>query len=156
MTIEVIKPGALTTVQDLGRFGFQRFGVPVGGAMDEQAHRLANLLVGNAQGTAALEITMMGPSLRFTAPTLIAITGAELSPRIGEQALPRATPVLLRAGSQLDFGRRTAGLRAYLAVHGGVRGGAGDGQPVDLPARRLWRFRRARVAQGRCAAGRSG
>lgn len=119
MMIEVIKPGALTTVQDLGRFGYQRFGVPVGGAMDEQAHRLANLLVGNAQGTAALEITMMGPSLRFTETALIAITGADLSPRISEQALPRATPVLVRAGSQIDFGRRTAGLRAYLAVHGG-------------------------------------
>lgn len=120
MTIEVIKPGALTTVQDLGRFGFQRFGVPVGGAMDEQAHRLANLLVANAQGTAALEITMMGPRLRFSATALIAITGADLSPRIGEQALPLATPVLVRAGSQLDFGRRTAGLRACLAVHGGL------------------------------------
>jgi urea carboxylase len=119
MTIEVVKPGALSALQDLGRVGFQRFGVPVCGAMDEWSHRLANLLVGNAQGEATLEITLIGPSLRFSEPALIAITGAELSPRIGEQPVPQATPVLVRAGSQLDFGRRTAGVRAYLAVHGG-------------------------------------
>lgn len=119
MTIEVIKPGALSTLQDLGRNGFQHFGVPVGGVMDEWSHRVANLLVENSEREATLEITLLGPSLRFQEAALIAITGADLSPRIGERAVPREVPVLVRAGSQLDFGRRVAGARTYVAVHGG-------------------------------------
>ena len=119
MNIDVLKPGALSTLQDRGRSGFQHLGVPVSGAMDEWSHRVANLLVGNDESEATLEITLMGPSLRFGEAALIAVTGADLSPRIGEAALPRNTPVLIRAGSQLDFGKRVAGMRAYLAVHGG-------------------------------------
>lgn len=119
MTIEVIKPGVLSTLQDLGRVGFQRFGVPVGGVMDEWSHRIANLFVGNPEREATLEITLMGPSLKFTETALIAIAGADLSPRIGDRVVPQGTPVLVRAGSQLDFGRRVAGIRAYFAVHGG-------------------------------------
>ena len=119
MTIEVIKSGALSTLQDLGRVGFQHLGVPVGGVMDERSHRVANLLVGNAECEATLEITLLGPSLRFRESALIAIAGANLSPRIGEHCVPQHTPVLLRAGSQLDFGLRVFGVRSYLAVHGG-------------------------------------
>jgi len=119
MTIEVIKPGALTTLQDLGRRGFQHLGVPVGGVMDERSHRVANLLVGNSEHEATLEITLLGPSLRFQQATLIAIAGADLSACIGEHAVPLEAPVLVRAGSQLNFGRRVFGVRAYLAVHGG-------------------------------------
>lgn len=119
MNIEVVKPGVLSTLQDLGRVGFQRFGVPACGVMDEWSHRIANVLVGNPEYEATLEITLMGPSLRFAEPALIAITGADLSPCVGEHAIPQGTPVLVRAGSQLDFGRRVAGVRAYLAVHGG-------------------------------------
>jgi len=119
MNVDVIKPGVLSTLQDLGRVGFQRFGVPVCGVMDEWSHRIANLLVGNPAHEATLEVTLMGPSLRFTEAALIAITGASLSPRIGEHAVPQGTPVLVGAGSQLDFGRRVAGMRAYLAVRGG-------------------------------------
>ena len=65
MNIEVIKPGALSTFQDLGRVGFQHLGIPANGAMDERAHRIANALVGNAATNATLEITLMGPTLRF-------------------------------------------------------------------------------------------
>ncbi|HXW63898.1 MAG TPA: biotin-dependent carboxyltransferase family protein [Burkholderiaceae bacterium] len=119
MTIEVIKPGALTTLQDLGRRGFQHLGVPVGGVMDERSHRVANLLVGNSEHEATLEITLLGPSLRFQQATLIAIAGADLSACIGEHAVPLEAPVLVRAGSQLNFGRRVFGVRTYLAVHGG-------------------------------------
>jgi antagonist of KipI len=119
VSIEILKPGALTTLQDLGRRGFQHLGVPVGGAMDSRAHRAANLLAGNAEREATLEITLLGPSLRFLAPALIALAGADLSARIGEYPVPHETPVLVGAGSQLDFGRRVAGVRAYLAVHGG-------------------------------------
>ena len=119
MTIEVIKPGALSTLQDLGRRGFQHLGVPVGGVMDERSHRVANLLVGNSEHEATLEITLLGPSLRFQQATLIAIAGADLSACIGEHAVPLEAPVLVRAGSQLNFGRRVFGVRTYLAVHGG-------------------------------------
>jgi len=119
MSMRVLKPGPLSSLQDLGRHGYQRFGVIVGGVMDEWSHRVANLLVGNAPQEATLEITLMGPSLVFEQAALIAIAGADLSPRIGEAPVPQGVPVLVRAGSQLDFGRRVAGCRTYLAVHGG-------------------------------------
>jgi biotin-dependent carboxylase-like uncharacterized protein len=119
VSVRVAKPGALSTLQDLGRFGYQRFGVVVGGAMDAWSHRAANLLVGNCESEATLEITLIGPSLTFAETALIALCGADLSPRIGERPLPLGRPVLLRAGSQLDFGRRQSGCRAYLAVRGG-------------------------------------
>jgi antagonist of KipI len=119
MSIRVIKPGPLSSLQDLGRAGFQRFGVIVCGAMDEWSHRVANLLVGNLADEATLEITLMGPSLAFEETALVAILGADLSPRIGDTPVPMGRPVLVRAGSQLDFGRRAFGCRAYLAVHGG-------------------------------------
>lgn len=121
MTIQVIKPGALSTIQDLGRVGYQHLGVVVGGAMDPWSHRMANLLVGNDEQEATLEVTLMGPSLKFDATTLIAICGADLAPRIGDTALPMGRPVLVRGGSQIDFGRRQTGARAYLAVRGGYQ-----------------------------------
>ena len=119
MSVRVLKPGPLSSLQDLGRTGYQRFGVIVSGVMDEWSHRVANLLVGNDADEATLEITLMGPSLVFEASALIAICGADLSPRIGESSVPAGRPVLVRAGSQLDFGRRAFGCRAYLAIHGG-------------------------------------
>ena len=119
MSIEVLKPGPLSALQDSARAGLQRFGVITSGVMDEWSHRIANRLVGNPGDPATLEITLMGPSLLFHEPALIAIAGADLSPRVGEQAVPMERPVLLAAGSRLDFGRRAFGCRAYLAVHGG-------------------------------------
>jgi len=119
MTIQVVKPGALSTLQDLGRFGYQRYGVIVDGAMDEWAHRVANLLVGNRETEATLEITLIGPSLAFDESAVIAICGADLSPRIGDRDVPMDRPIRLRAGAVLEFGRRRAGCRAYLAVQGG-------------------------------------
>ena len=119
MSVRLAKPGALSTLQDLGRFGYQRLGVVVGGAMDAWSHRAANVLVGNRESEATLEITLIGPSLAFGETALIALCGADLSPRIGERPLPLGRPVLLRSGSQLDFGRRQSGCRAYLAVRGG-------------------------------------
>lgn len=119
MTIEVLKPGAQSQLQDMGRWGHQRFGVPVGGAMDAWSHRVANLLAGNAADEATLEIVLMGPSLRFTVPACIAICGADMSPRIGGEPVAMHRRVWVAAGAQLDFGRRMSGLRSYLAVHGG-------------------------------------
>jgi len=119
MNVHVIKPGALSTLQDLGRFGYQRYGVIVDGVMDEWSHRVANILVGNPESEATLEMTLIGPSLRFDDTALIAICGADLSPRAGEREVPMDAPVLLRAGTRLEFGRRRSGCRAYLAVNGG-------------------------------------
>ena len=120
MSLVVLKPGLLSTIQDLGRHGLQHLGVPVGGAMDSRAHRLANLLVGNDENEATLEITFGGPTLRFDATACIAITGARLAPTLNGQAIANNRPLVVRQGDILAFGQREAGLRAYLAWHGGL------------------------------------
>jgi antagonist of KipI len=88
MSLRVLKAGLLTSVQDLGRYGYQQFGVVVSGALDPFALRVANLLVGNREAEAALELTVPGPSLRFEAETMLAICGGDLSPRIDGRAVP--------------------------------------------------------------------
>ena len=119
MSIRVLRPGLFTTLQDLGRTGLQQYGVIVGGAMDPLALRIANLLVANDEGEAALEITLSGPSLVLDRDSLIAITGGELSPTIDGQPVPAWRPVWIRGGSRLDFGAKISGCRAYLSVSGG-------------------------------------
>ncbi|SAK90725.1 urea amidolyase-like protein [Caballeronia hypogeia] len=119
MSIEVVKPGALTTLQDLGRRGFQKLGVPVNGVMDERSHRLANALVGNVQSQGTLEVTLMGPTLRFTVDAVIAVTGADLDAKLNGEPLPRDRATAVSAGSELAFGKRRSGVRAYIAVRGG-------------------------------------
>ena len=120
MTLRVLSPGLLTTVQDGGRRGFGAIGVGNAGAMDIVSLRLANILASNAQDTAALEITLRGPRLRFGVDALIAITGADIEARCGGDAVPLWRPVLLRAGSELNLGGMRRGTRAYLAVAGGI------------------------------------
>lgn len=119
MSVTVLKPGILATLQDSGRHGYQHYGVPASGAMDLFSHRVANILVGNSGDEATLEITLRGPQLRFEKDALIAICGGDLSPAIGGAAVPEGKVVWVRAGSTLDFGACVAGSRAYLAVHGG-------------------------------------
>lgn len=119
MKIEVLKPGAQTQAQDLGRYGYQGLGVPVSGVMDEWSHRLANLLAGNSGDEATLEIVLTGPTLRFEAATRIAICGADLSARLDDRRLRPDRAVEVPAGGVLEFGACEAGLRAYLAVRGG-------------------------------------
>ncbi len=119
MSLEILKPGALSLLQDSGRYGWQRYVVVVGGAMDEWSHRCANALLGNEADEATLEITLMGPSLRFTQSQVIVLCGADMSARIGEQALPLNRALVVRAGAQLDFGKRVTGMRVYLGVRGG-------------------------------------
>src|SRR5438045_9410192 len=102
MTIHVVKPGALSMLQDLGRFGYQRYGVIVDGAMDEWAHRVANLLVGNAETEATLEITLVGPSLAFDDAAVIALCGGNLSPQVGDRDVPMDGTVRLRPGRVLE------------------------------------------------------
>lgn len=120
MSVHVLSPGLLTTLQDAGRLGFGAIGVSGSGAVDAVSLRLANLLVGNAQDAAALEITLRGPRLRFDADALIALAGAEIEARCGGETVPSWRPVLLRAGSELSLGGMRRGARACLAVAGGI------------------------------------
>jgi antagonist of KipI len=119
LSIKVIRPGLLSSIQDLGRYGMQKHGVIVSGAMDSFALRAANILVGNEEGEAALEITIVGPKLQFLEDSLIAICGGHLSPTVNGQTIPEWRPVLVKSGSLLSFGAVQAGCRAYLAVAGG-------------------------------------
>lgn len=119
MALEVINPGIATSLQDCGRYGFQQIGVPVCGAMDRYSHQLANALAGNQQDRATLEITLSGPTLRFTRRVVIAICGADLSPLLDQQPINMQQAIKVAAGSVLSFGRRLRGARAYLAVSGG-------------------------------------
>lgn len=116
----VVKPGMLTTVQDLGRWGFQDSGVPVAGPMDAYSHRQANHLVGNADTAAALEVTLIGPDLEFEGDVTFAIAGAEFPVKLDDWPGALQRPVAARGGSRLAFGVRSRGARAYLAVAGGL------------------------------------
>ena len=118
----VLAPGLLTTVQDLGRPGLMRYGVTPGGALDRGALILGNRLVGNEPGEAALEVTLVGPRLRFTGAAVIAVTGADLGATRDGTVLPRWTPVAVAAGDEIEFRPRAddVGARAYLCVAGGL------------------------------------
>lgn len=118
--LKVIKPGLLTTVQDLGRPGYQQYGVAVGGALDAFAARVANLIVGNDDDDALLEIAQTGPDLLFEREALVAWNGGEFDAMIGGQRLPRDRAVRVAAGETVSFGVARAGLRAWLAVAGGI------------------------------------
>jgi antagonist of KipI len=111
--IEVLRPGLFTTIQDLGRRGHRSEGVPLSGATDPFALRLANALVGNPEDAAALELTLVGPELHFQHETIVALTGADFV------AMPRWRPFKLAAGTRLNFGPARSGCRGYLAVAGG-------------------------------------
>jgi antagonist of KipI len=120
MSVQVLRPGLLTTLQDQGRHGLQHLGLCPGGAMDAVALSLANALVGNPAGEAALEVTVIGPELQFEQDTLVAVCGAEF-----KGGFPHNRPVLVPAGSRYNVGRAIRGARAYIAVAGGF-----DVEPV--------------------------
>lgn len=119
MSMVVIKPGMLSSFQDAGRHGHQPLGISVVGAMDQRAHRLANILVGNDAQTASLEITLTGPTLKFKEPCCIALSGADLSATLNGQTVALNRPLIVRPQDELAFGARKHGTRCYLAVHGG-------------------------------------
>ena len=142
----VIKPGLLTTVQDMGRWGFQSRGVPVAGPMDSYAHRLANALVGNAAESATLEVTLVGPELAFADERAVAVAGARFEVTVDGHPAPMDAPFPVFAGSRLTFGARLRGARAYVAISGGIgvmnvfgsrathvgsRMGGVDGRPLE-------------------------
>ena len=120
MSVRVVAGGLQTTVQDLGRPATQREGVPAGGAMDRIALRVGNVLVGNDDGAASLEATLIGPTLAFDHPTLVAITGADLGATIENEPLPAWHCALVQAGTTMRFGAPARGCRAYVAIAGGV------------------------------------
>ncbi len=119
--LQVVKPGLLTTVQDLGRFGHQAAGVPAAGPMDAFSHRLANQLVGNDVGDATLEVTLIGPELIVDADTTLAIAGAQFEVTCDERPVAVGASFAVTRGQRLKFGRILQGARAYLAVAGGVQ-----------------------------------
>ncbi|GGC80879.1 biotin-dependent carboxyltransferase family protein [Chelatococcus reniformis] len=120
MALEILKPGLSTTVQDLGRPGYYHLGIPLSGAMDREALIAANALVANDDGDAALEAVFMGPEIRFTADAVVAVTGAELPPKVDGVEQPTWQAFLIKAGQVLSFGFLKAGARAYIAVAGGI------------------------------------
>ena len=120
MSITILNPGLLTTVQDFGRIGYQQFGVPVSGVVDPRAMGIANILVDNPEDEAVLECTMLGPQIRFNAPNAIAITGGDLGPTIDNQAIPNYAAIRVEAGQVLRFAGLRSGCRAYIAFAGGL------------------------------------
>ncbi len=115
MGIRILKAGMMTTVQDLGRTGYQSQGFPVAGVMDVRSFRIANLLLDNPENEAVLEFTLIGPTLEFTADTLIAITGGDFQPTINGEPAPMYTAIYINKGDVLKFGSARTGSRGYVA-----------------------------------------
>ena len=120
MAIKVLKPGLATTVQDLGRPGYYHIGIPLSGGMDRHALSAANLLVGNAEGATVLEAVFMGPELEFTDDAVVAITGAELPPKVDGEPRESWISFKVKRGQKLSVDFLKKGARAYVAVAGGV------------------------------------
>jgi biotin-dependent carboxylase-like uncharacterized protein len=120
MVIRVKAPGLSTTVQDLGRPGYYHLGIPLSGAMDRFALAAANLLVGNDEGAAGLEIVFLGPELEFTSDATLAVTGAAMTPRVNGEAHENWASFTVKKGDVLSFDFLKASARAYLAVSGGI------------------------------------
>jgi biotin-dependent carboxylase-like uncharacterized protein len=119
---EVLHPGVHTTIQDLGRPGFMKYGTPASGVADRFSARVANLLVGNTPGAALLEITLFRLELLALNALAIAVTGGNLSPMVNGNPLPMWQTVFVKKGDRIVFRRRKQGFRAYLAVQGGLSG----------------------------------
>jgi antagonist of KipI len=118
--IEVRAPGLLTTVQDLGREGFGPMGVSASGAADRVALRIGNRLVGNAEGAAGLEMTLLGGTFFFQEAAVVALTGADFAPTLDNVPVPSWSTVEIRAGQTLQMGPTRTGARCYLCVRGGI------------------------------------
>lgn len=120
MSITVLSPGLMTTVQDLGRTGYQQYGVPVSGVMDPHSAALANILAGNPEGEAVLECTMLGPRLRFDRDNCFAVTGGDLGAALDGQPVPNGQADRAKAGQVLSFSAPRSGCRAFIAFTGGL------------------------------------
>ncbi|WP_033962062.1 biotin-dependent carboxyltransferase family protein [Psychroserpens jangbogonensis] len=119
--VEVLKTGFYDTVQDIGRFGVQEYGVPCSGAMDLYSAKVANTALGNSITEAVLEIMIIGPKLKFQCTTEIVLSGADLSPKLNSKPIKMNTRIRVLKNDELSFGLRNYGCRAYLAVKGGFQ-----------------------------------
>lgn len=119
--VEILKAGLFDTVQDLGRIGYQQYGVPISGAMDHYSAKLANAILGNQEDAALLEFTLIAPKIKFHSDTVICITGMESQPEINEKPIENNGYVDVRKNDVLSFGSRKLGCRGYLAVLGGFQ-----------------------------------
>ncbi|SEL17549.1 urea carboxylase [Roseovarius nanhaiticus] len=148
MTFEVIKPGLLTTIQDLGRPGYFHLGIPEGGAMDRAAMRIANMLVGNPEDAAGLEAVFMGPELKFNHDALVAVGGAEMPVFVDgeEHGCWESFPV--KAGQTLKFGYLKTGARIYIAIAGGIDTPPALGSRSTYPIGALGGFEGRALAAG--------
>lgn len=121
MKVEILNAGFFTSIQDLGRTGFQKYGIIVSGAMDIYALRIANILVGNSEEEAAMEITLSGPEISLQKGMLLSITGADISPTIEGNNVPMWRPVYIKENCILKFGACKYGCRAYITFAGGFK-----------------------------------
>lgn len=119
--LKVIKSGFYSTIQDHGRFGYREYGVPVSGAMDLYSSQFANVLLGNSEDAAVLEMTMFGGVFQFSKPTLIAISGANMSPKLNNKIIKQNIAIKVKENDILSFGRVTEGFRTYLSVKNGFQ-----------------------------------
>ena len=119
--MEILSPGILTSIQDLGRYGYGRYGVAPSGALDPFSLRIANLLVGNRPDQAGLETMLLGPAIRVLADIVVAVTGGNLQPLLNKQPIEMWRSHNLKKDDILSFGSMASGLRAYVAVAGGIR-----------------------------------
>ena len=119
--IDVLKAGLYDSIQDLGRFGYQGFGVPISGAMDQYSAKLANAVLGNETNSAVLEFTLMGPKLKFQSATAICITGMSCQANLNGKAIENNSYIVVNDNDELSLGTRIFGCRGYLAVLGGFQ-----------------------------------
>ena len=119
--LEILHSGLYSSIQDLGRFQYRNYGVPVSGVMDDYHAKLANQILGNDENAAVLELTLQGSSLKFHENTQIVICGADLSPKLNRSDLRANISVNVSKGDQLEFGKRNYGVRTYLAVKDGFQ-----------------------------------
>jgi len=120
MAIKILKSGLATTVQDAGREGYYNVGIPLSGALDQYSFRAANLLLGNDENAAVLECTLLGPELEFQRDAVIAVTGAEMTPKLNGVPAPRNEAIAVKAGTVVSFDFMRTGARAYVAAAGGI------------------------------------
>ncbi len=120
-SIEVLRRGLLDTIQDQGRLGYQQFGIPCSGAMDNYSLLLGNSIVGNSPDEAGIEITMTGPRLRFRGDTVFSVTGGTFSPTLNEIQIPMYRAILAKKDDILELGTALQGMRGYIAFGGGVQ-----------------------------------
>jgi len=120
MTLKIISHGLSTSIQDLGRPGYFHLGIPIGGAMDRFSLRVANMLVGNPEGAACLEVVFLGPKIEFTKDMVVAVTGADLPVRLDGEPRDTWASFSVKAGQVLSFDFLKAGARVYIAVSGGI------------------------------------